>query len=67
MGDDMPDLEVMQTAAISCCPADSAGDILKTADYISPKNGGKGCVRDVIEKVLKLQGNWYESGGVSST
>jgi 3-deoxy-D-manno-octulosonate 8-phosphate phosphatase (KDO 8-P phosphatase) len=66
IGDDMPDLEVMQHVAISCCPADSAIDVLKIANYISPKNGGKGCVRDVIEKVMKLQRNWVVNVDVKS-
>jgi 3-deoxy-D-manno-octulosonate 8-phosphate phosphatase (KDO 8-P phosphatase) len=66
MGDDMPDAEVMQSVAISSCPADAAIDILKIANYISPKNGGKGCVRDVIEKVMKLQGKWQPDHEIKS-
>ncbi len=66
MGDDMPDINVMQNVAISCCPADSAIDVLKIANYISTKNGGKGCVRDVIEKVMKLQGKWVANIEVKS-
>jgi 3-deoxy-D-manno-octulosonate 8-phosphate phosphatase (KDO 8-P phosphatase) len=66
MGDDMPDLVVMQTVAISCCPADACIDVLKVANYISPKNGGKGCVRDVIEKVMKLQGKWTDNAAIAS-
>ena len=58
MGDDIPDLEVMQASGIATCPADAADDILQIAHYISPKNGGRGAVRDVIEKVLKAQNNW---------
>jgi 3-deoxy-D-manno-octulosonate 8-phosphate phosphatase (KDO 8-P phosphatase) len=59
MGDDIPDVAVMQSVAIGCCPADAAIDVLNTAQYISPIHGGKGCVRDVIEKVMRLQGKWY--------
>jgi 3-deoxy-D-manno-octulosonate 8-phosphate phosphatase (KDO 8-P phosphatase) len=66
MGDDMPDLVAMQEVAIASCPADAAIDILKMAHYISPKNGGKGCVRDVIEKVMKLQGKWEETTAIQS-
>lgn len=58
MGDDMPDLEVMQTIFLPCCPADACDEVKEISKYISPKNGGDGCVRDVIEKVLKLNGNW---------
>jgi len=58
MGDDLPDYEVMQMVGISCCPADAVHEILDIADYISPEVGGRGCVRDVIEKVLKLNNHW---------
>ena len=58
MGDDMPDLPCMKLAGLATCPADAAIDIRNVADYISPFKGGEGCVRDVIEKVLKLNAKW---------
>src|SRR5688572_1954769 len=58
MGDDIPDYEVMQAVGLSCCPADAAMEIRETSVYISPVAGGQGCVRDVIEKVLKLNDHW---------
>lgn len=58
MGDDLPDWEVMRTNVLGACPADSAVEILELADYISPKNGGKGAVRDLVEQVMKIQGKW---------
>ncbi len=58
MGDDIPDLRPMQKAAMPCAPADAVPEILQTARYISPHTGGNGCVRDVIEKLLRLHGNW---------
>ncbi|HTN18578.1 MAG TPA: hypothetical protein VL092_12890 [Chitinophagaceae bacterium] len=58
MGDDIPDYAVMQLCGIPSCPADAAPEIKSLARYISPLDGGKGCVRDVIEKVLKLNGHW---------
>lgn len=58
MGDDVPDLTAMKYAAIAACPADAAMDIIDIANYISPHKGGKGCVRDVIEKIMKLQNKW---------
>lgn len=67
MGDDIPDLEVMKICGLSCCPADSARDILAIADYISPVKGGEGCVREVIEKLMRVQGKWTHSADVSST
>jgi 3-deoxy-D-manno-octulosonate 8-phosphate phosphatase (KDO 8-P phosphatase) len=58
MGDDIPDYEVMLDAGVSACPADAAEEIKSVAQYISHFHGGKGCVRDVIEQVLKVQGKW---------
>ena len=58
MGDDIPDLEVMQYCGLACCPADAVSEIKTISKYISPLKGGEGCVRDVIEKVMKLQGKW---------
>jgi 3-deoxy-D-manno-octulosonate 8-phosphate phosphatase (KDO 8-P phosphatase) len=57
MGDDIPDYAVMQICGLPTCPADAAPEIKSVAQYISPLNGGAGCVRDVIEKVLKLNGS----------
>jgi 3-deoxy-D-manno-octulosonate 8-phosphate phosphatase (KDO 8-P phosphatase) len=62
MGDDIPDYEVMKEAGIATCPADAAEEIRGVAHYISHFNGGKGCVRDVIEQVLKVQGRWMNDG-----
>jgi len=58
MGDDIPDYAVMQICGLPTCPADAAPEIKSVSKYISPLNGGAGCVRDVIEKVLKLNGDW---------
>jgi 3-deoxy-D-manno-octulosonate 8-phosphate phosphatase (KDO 8-P phosphatase) len=67
MGDDIPDLDVMKFCGLSCCPADSSRDILAIADYISPVKGGEGCVRDVLEKLMRVQGKWQHSVDISST
>ena len=58
MGDDLPDYEVMSRVGIASCPNDSATEIKSISIYISPKNGGEGCVRDVIEQVMRVQGTW---------
>ena len=58
MGDDIPDYEVMRLCGLPCCPADAAPEIKETAVYISHRNGGYGCGRDVVEQVLKAQGKW---------
>lgn len=60
MGDDIPDYQMMMMAGVKCCPADAAEEIKQIADYISFQNGGCGCVRDVIEQTLRLQGHWFE-------
>ena len=66
MGDDIPDLYVMQEVGLSCCPQDAVPEIKKNSRYVSHKKGGKGCVRDVIEQVLKVQGKWLNDDNVSA-
>jgi 3-deoxy-D-manno-octulosonate 8-phosphate phosphatase (KDO 8-P phosphatase) len=66
MGDDIPDLEVIIKAGVGCAPFDAVHEVLEVARYISPYNGGKGCVRDVIEKVMRLNGHWTNDVGVPS-
>lgn len=58
MGDDIPDYEVMKICGFPCCPADAAPEIKAISRYISPINGGYGCGRDVIEQVMKANGDW---------
>jgi 3-deoxy-D-manno-octulosonate 8-phosphate phosphatase (KDO 8-P phosphatase) len=58
MGDDIPDLPVMQLVGLPSCPQDAAPEIKAISKYISHKNGGKGAARDVIEQVLKVQDKW---------
>lgn len=58
MGDDLPDYEVMVNVGIPTCPADAVTEIKSISKYISDKNGGEGCVRDVIEQVMRAQGKW---------
>jgi 3-deoxy-D-manno-octulosonate 8-phosphate phosphatase (KDO 8-P phosphatase) len=66
MGDDIPDLQVMQLAGLPCCPADAVQEIKEISVYISHVKGGDGCGRDVIEKVMKLRGDWGEDVTVRS-
>ena len=66
MGDDIPDLDVMQYCGLACCPADAVAEIKRISKYISPIEGGAGCVRDVIEKVLKLQNQWLPDTHIPS-
>lgn len=61
MGDDLPDYEVMTRCGIPCCPKDAATEIKELSIYISDKNGGEGCVRDVIEQTLRVQKKWFQT------
>lgn len=66
MGDDLPDMPLLQHAGLAACPADAVMEVKERCHYISTIKGGEGCVRDVIEKVLKLNGHWqYETEIVS--
>jgi 3-deoxy-D-manno-octulosonate 8-phosphate phosphatase (KDO 8-P phosphatase) len=66
MGDDLPDLPAMSIVGLSACPADATNEIKEKAHYISIINGGYGCVRDVIEKTLKLNNHWHYRDDVAS-
>lgn len=57
-GDDIPDIEVIQACGCGVCPADAVEEVKAAADYVSPFPGGKGCLRDTIEKVMRAQGRW---------
>lgn len=65
MGDDIPDLGVMRLAGLPVCPADACEEIKAVSQYVSPYGGGKGCARDVIEKVLKVQDKWMSAEAYS--
>jgi 3-deoxy-D-manno-octulosonate 8-phosphate phosphatase (KDO 8-P phosphatase) len=65
MGDDIPDLSVMKLAGLPVCPADAVEEIKAVSIYVSPLGGGKGCARDVIEKVLKVQDKWMSEESYS--
>jgi 3-deoxy-D-manno-octulosonate 8-phosphate phosphatase (KDO 8-P phosphatase) len=58
VGDDIPDLPVLKRVGVGVAPYDAVNEVLEIADYVSPFSGGKGVVRDIIEKVLKIQGKW---------
>ncbi|PLW99859.1 MAG: 3-deoxy-D-manno-octulosonate 8-phosphate phosphatase [Marinilabiliales bacterium] len=59
MGDDMPDYKVMQHCGLPVCPADASEDILKLSKYVTKRSAGYGCVRELVEMVLKEQGKWW--------
>jgi len=58
VGDDVPDIPVMEQVGLSCCPSDAVSDVKAMVDYVSHKKGGEGCVREIIEQVLRVQGKW---------
>ena len=58
MGDDIPDFPIMKLVGMPCCPNDAAPEIQGVSKYISDKKGGDGCVRDIIEQILRVQGKW---------
>lgn len=66
MGDDIPDLSAFTVSGLRACPADACQEIKEKSDYISTKNGGDGCVREIIEKVMRAQGIWDNHSEVSS-
>jgi len=65
MGDDIPDYKVMKSIGIPVCPADASEEIKEISIYISDKKGGEGCVRDIVEQVLKVQGKWMSEESFS--
>ena len=60
VGDDIPDLEIMQVVGLSVCPADAVPEIKAISRYISSIEGGRGVGRDIIEQVMKVQGKWMQ-------
>lgn len=63
MGDDIPDYAVMQRVGMPTCPFDASPEIRLISLYVSPFSGGEGCVRDVLEQVMRLHGNWMMGEG----
>jgi 3-deoxy-D-manno-octulosonate 8-phosphate phosphatase (KDO 8-P phosphatase) len=58
MGDDIPDIPVMVNVGLACCPQDASEGVKAISTYISPIKGGHGCVREVLEQLLRLNGHW---------
>lgn len=58
MGDDLPDLPMLEAVGLACCPRDAAPEVRAACDYVSPMDGGKGCVRDVLEQAMRLRKVW---------
>ena len=60
MGDDIPDLKCLRASGLPCCPHDACSEVKETCNYISRFTGGYGCVRDVMEQIMKAQGFWMK-------
>ena len=58
IGDDIPDIPLIKKVGVSCCPSDAVTDVKSVVDYVSHKKGGEGCVREIIEQVLRVQEKW---------
>lgn len=58
MGDDIPDMDLLNLAKVSVCPNDAAIDVRNIVDYVSPLKGGDGSLRDIVEQTLRVQGKW---------
>ena len=65
MGDDIPDIPCLKVVGVSTCPKDSAVEVREVCDYISHINGGKGCVRDVLEQTMRVQNKWINNDSYS--
>ena len=63
MGDDIPDCKVMKEVGVAACPGDAAEEIKAISQFISALDGGKGCVRDILEQVMKIQDTWFDNDG----
>ena len=61
MGDDIPDYRIMKEVGIPTCPSDAVEEIKNISKYVSYCKGGRGCVRDIIEQVLKMQNKWMNN------
>ncbi|MCH1417521.1 MAG: HAD-IIIA family hydrolase [Flavobacteriaceae bacterium] len=66
MGDDVPDIVVMEQVAVAACPNDAVSDVKEIANYVSHKKGGEGCVREIIEQTLRVQGKWLTNIGAKN-
>ena len=53
MGDDTPDICILEKVALKGCPADAMDEVKKVANFVSTKNGGRGAVREFCDYILK--------------
>jgi 3-deoxy-D-manno-octulosonate 8-phosphate phosphatase (KDO 8-P phosphatase) len=58
VGDDLNDLPVLRRVGFACAPADAVSEVKQVAELVTRAPGGKGCAREVAEKILKAQDRW---------
>lgn len=61
LGDDLPDLPLLERAGLAVAVADAAVEVKRAAHYVTRANGGQGAARELVELILKAQGRWEES------
>ena len=60
MGDDLPDLPLLNRAVFTACPADAVPEVLAACDIVCGAPGGRGAVREFAELILKVKGKWTD-------
>ncbi|MCK5114672.1 MAG: HAD hydrolase family protein [Phycisphaerae bacterium] len=58
IGDDLPDIPMLMRCGFSAAPRDAVEEVRERVDYICTAAGGEGCVREVVELILKKTGKW---------
>jgi 3-deoxy-D-manno-octulosonate 8-phosphate phosphatase (KDO 8-P phosphatase) len=58
VGDDIPDIPVLKVCGLAVCPSDAVTEVKEVCDYVSLYGGGRGCVRDLVEQILKMHNDW---------
>ena len=66
LGDDVNDVNIMEEIGLAACPSNANSSVFPFVDIISTKKGGEGCVRDIIEQVLRVQGKWRTNLGAKN-
>ena len=56
MGDDLPDICILEKVGLACCPADAVKEVLEICNFKSTINGGRGAVRELCDFILDAQG-----------
>jgi 3-deoxy-D-manno-octulosonate 8-phosphate phosphatase (KDO 8-P phosphatase) len=58
VGDDLNDLAVLRRVGFAAAPADAVHEVKTVVEHVTKAPGGKGCAREVAEKILKAQQRW---------